>query len=636
MGACYAPRGIPAMEPGARGDARRPPAVSRRYAPPARPAPVSIPDQLGPARRAVHLFVRPNLRRVSLTFVLSLAVAVAAASEPLLLKQVVDRLADAPGAAESTLHALVTGVALFAVVLTCRILGAAWVTTSTWAVRLNLEYQLRSRVAAKMSVLSARTQSEMGTGGLRYAIDSSSPQTASAFTDVAFKLVPTLVYVALAAWGMARLDGAITAIVLCLLPVPAIIAAAASRQQRRRERMQHAFWKRLWSGYTERLHGMGTVRAFARERDEEKRLMRRIRWAFASIQRGVHVDARTTVAAGIAELTARVVVLCLGGWLVVRGELTVGSLLAFLGYVSGVFAPVQQIVDLYPTLRKARVALDSVFQVLDAEEESPDVPDAVVCPPITGRIRFERVSFEYRNGFKALDEVDVTVEAGETVALVGPSGSGKSTLLQLLQRVHNPTSGRILIDGLDLRTLSIATVRRQYGSVPQDVVLFNDSVAANISYGRPSATREEVMAAARAANAHDFIIDLAKGYDTRVGEGGRDLSGGQRQRIAIARAFLVDPAVLLLDEATAALDSESEQAVQDALRSLRRGRTTFIVAHRLNTVRDANRILVIGEGRVIGSGAHEELLASCPTYATLVRHQLGEPGGTRTRPDRAA
>ncbi|HET9013845.1 MAG TPA: ABC transporter ATP-binding protein, partial [Gemmatimonadaceae bacterium] len=593
---------------------------------------MSIPDQLGPARRAVHLFVRPNLRRVSLTFVLSLAVAVAAASEPLLLKQVVDRLADAPGAAESTLHALVTGVALFAVVLTCRILGAAWVTTSTWAVRLNLEYQLRSRVAAKMSVLSARTQSEMGTGGLRYAIDSSSPQTASAFTDVAFKLVPTLVYVTLAAWGMARLDGAITAIVLCLLPVPAIIAAAASRQQRRRERMQHAFWKRLWSGYTERLHGMGTVRAFARERDEEKRLMRRIRWAFASIQRGVHVDARTTVAAGIAELTARVVVLCLGGWLVVRGELTVGSLLAFLGYVSGVFAPVQQIVDLYPTLRKARVALDSVFQVLDAEEESPDVPGAVACPPITGQIRFERVSFEYRNGYKALDEVDVTVEAGETVALVGPSGSGKSTLLQLLQRVHNPTSGRILIDGLDLRTLSIATVRRQYGSVPQDVVLFNDSVAANISYGRPSATREEVMAAARAANAHGFIIDLAKGYDTRVGEGGRDLSGGQRQRIAIARAFLVDPAVLLLDEATAALDSESEQAVQDALRSLRRGRTTFIVAHRLNTVRDANRILVIGEGRVIGSGAHEELLASCPTYATLVRHQLGEPGGTRTRP----
>ena len=585
----------------------------------------------------MHLFVRPNIRRVSLTFVLSLAVATAAASEPLLLMQVVDRLAGAPpSVADSTLRAIVGGVALFALVLTCRILGAAWVTTSTWAVRLNLEYQLRSRVAAKMSVLSARTQSEMGTGGLRYAIDSSSPQTAGAFTDMAFKLVPTLVYVSLAAWGMARLDGAITAIILCLLPVPAIVAAVASRQQRRRERMQHAFWKRLWSGYTERLHGMGTVRAFARERDEEKRLMRRIRWAFASIQRGVHVDARTTVAAGIAELTARVVVLCLGGWLVVRGELTVGSLLALLGYVSGVFAPVQQLVDLYPTLRKANVALTSVFQVLDAEEESPDIAGASACPPIAGEIRFERVSFEYRSGRKALDDFDVTIPAGETVALVGPSGSGKTTILQLLQRIHNPTSGRVLIDGRDLRALSIATVRRQYGAVPQDVVLFNDSVAANISYGRPSATRDQVVAAALAANAHEFILDLAKGYDTRVGEGGRALSGGQRQRIAIARAFLVDPAVLLLDEATAALDTESERAVQDALRSLRRGRTTFIVAHRLNTVRDADRILVIAEGRVIGSGKHDELLSTCPTYATLVRHQMGFSPPAIGAPDRAA
>ena len=618
------------------GDDRRAPAVCTGYPSPS-PTPVTILDQLGPARRAMHLFVRPNIRRVSLTFVLSLAVATAAASEPLLLMQVVDRLAGAPpSVADSTLRAIVGGVALFALVLTCRILGAAWVTTSTWAVRLNLEYQLRSRVAAKMSVLSARTQSEMGTGGLRYAIDSSSPQTAGAFTDMAFKLVPTLVYVSLAAWGMARLDGAITAIILCLLPVPAIVAAVASRQQRRRERMQHAFWKRLWSGYTERLHGMGTVRAFARERDEEKRLMRRIRWAFASIQRGVHVDARTTVAAGIAELTARVVVLCLGGWLVVRGELTVGSLLALLGYVSGVFAPVQQLVDLYPTLRKANVALTSVFQVLDAEEESPDIAGASACPPIAGEIRFERVSFEYRSGRKALDDFDVTIPAGETVALVGPSGSGKTTILQLLQRIHNPTSGRVLIDGRDLRALSIATVRRQYGAVPQDVVLFNDSVAANISYGRPSATRDQVVAAALAANAHEFILDLAKGYDTRVGEGGRALSGGQRQRIAIARAFLVDPAVLLLDEATAALDTESERAVQDALRSLRRGRTTFIVAHRLNTVRDADRILVIAEGRVIGSGKHDELLSTCPTYATLVRHQMGFSPPAIGAPDRAA
>jgi ATP-binding cassette subfamily B protein len=597
---------------------------------------VSSNPQLALARRAVSLFVRPNARRVLFTLALAVLVAVAAAAEPLLLKQVVDRLAaTGPSSGAHALRALVRGVGIFAAVLTGRILGAAWVTTSTWAVRLNLEYQLRSRVAAKMSVLAARTQQEIGSGGLRYAIDSSAPQSATAFTDVAFRLVPTLVYVSLAAWGMSRLDGGITVAVLALLPVPAMIAAVTARRQRRREQMQSLFWKRLWSGYAEVLQGMGTVRAFAKERDEEHRLLRRIRWAFASIQRGVHIDARVTVAAGLAELTARVVVLCLGGFLVVKGELTVGSLLAFLGYVGGVFAPVQQIVDMHPTLRKASVAIASVFQILDADEECPDVPGALPCPPIRGEIRFERVSFEYRSGRQALQEFDVTVAPGETVALVGPSGSGKSTVLQMLQRVHNPTSGRILIDGRDLRDLQVATVRRQYGVVPQDVVLFNDSVAANISYGRPTATRAEVIDAACAANAHGFIMALAKGYDTRVGEGGRSLSGGQRQRIAIARAFLVNPAVLLLDEATAALDSESERAVQEALRSLRQGRTAFIVAHRLNTVREADRILVVDEGRIVGNGRHETLLATCDIYAGLVRHQMGE-GPTTARPELVA
>jgi ATP-binding cassette subfamily B protein len=584
---------------------------------------VALRTQIALASRAVQLFVRPNLRRVALTSALALTVAAASASEPLLLKLVVDRLG-AAGAGGDATRQVVAGVALFALVLTCRILGAAWVTTSTWAIRLNLEYQLRSRVAAKMSVLSSGIQAEIGTGGLRYAIDASSPQIANAFTDVAYKLGPTLVYVALAAWGMARLDSAITAAVLCLLPLPALVAAVAARQQRRREQTQHAFWTRLWSGYSEVLHGMGTVRAFAKERDEERRLMRRIRWAFASIRRRVHVDARVAVAAGIAELAARVIVICLGGFLVMRGELTVGSLLAFLGYVGGVFAPVQQLVDLYPTMRRAGVALASVFHVLDADEESPDLPDAVECPPIRGGIRFEQVSFEYRSGRKTLDGLDVNITPGETVALVGPSGSGKTTILRLLQRTHHPTAGRVLLDGRDLRSLRIATVRRQFGVVPQDVVLFNDSVAANISYGRPTAGRAEVMRAALAANAHEFIMQLSKGYDTLVGEGGRNLSGGQRQRLAIARAFLVDPAVLLLDEPTAALDSESELAVQEALRSLRRGRTTFIVAHRLTTVRDADRILVITDGRIEGDGRHEELLGSCATYAALVRHQMGD------------
>jgi ATP-binding cassette subfamily B protein len=583
--------------------------------------------------RALRLFVRPNARRVAFTLALAIAVTIAAACEPLLLKLVVDRLASvASSAAHPGRQGLTIGVALFAIVLTCRILGGAWLMASTWAVRLNLEYQLRSQVAAKLSVLSSRVQTDLGTGAIRFAIDESSPHTARAFTDVAFKLVPTTIYIGVAAWAMARLDASIALMVLCLVPLPAIVGLLAERYQTKRDQIQHAFWMRLWSGYTEVLHGMSTVRAFAKERFEEHRLLRRIRWAFASIQRGVHVDARVAVAAGISELLARVIVLTLGGLLVVRRELTVGSLLAFLGYVGGVFAPVQQIIELYPTLRRAAVALQSVFRVLDAEEEAPDVANATTCPRIRGHVRFESVTFGYRDGQRALDHFDIDVPAGETVALVGASGAGKSTVMRLLQRVHNPTHGRVTIDGHDLRTLRIASVRQQFGVVPQDIVLFNDSVAANISYGRRTATRAEVIAAAHAANAHDFIMQLPHGYDTRLGEGGGTLSGGQRQRIAIARALLVDPAVLLFDEATAALDAESETAVQEALRRFRDGRTTFIIAHRLSTVRDADRIIVMENGSVVGDGTHDILLATCPTYEALVRHQLG----AETSPDAEA
>jgi ATP-binding cassette subfamily B protein len=566
-------------------------------------------------RRALHLFVRPVARRAGLTFAGAVAVALAAAVEPLVLRHLVDFLAALGGrpaavraADPATLRSLWTGVGAVALVMALRTLGGARTTVGVWKVRLGIEYQLRSRVAAKFSVLSSRTQAEIGTGGLRYAIEQSAPQTAVAFTDVAYRLVPTLAYVAVAATGMLHLEPSIATAVLCLVPLPAGVAALASRRQTARARAHHSYFTRLWAWYDEVLHGMGTVRAFANERAEERRFMRRTRWAFASIHRGVHTDAQVTAAAGIAELAARATVLGYGGWLVVRGELSLGALLALWGYVGGVFAPVGLLVEVYPALRRARVALDAVFRVLEAEEEAPDLPDAVPAPALAGRVTFQAVSFGYdeRPGApgarRALDAFDVDIAPGETVALVGPSGSGKSTVLRLLQRVHQPSAGRVLLDGLDLRGLQAASVRRQLGVVPQEVVLFAGSVAANIAYGRPSATRAEVEAAARAANAHDFIMDLPGGYEHRVAEAGRGLSGGQRQRIAIARAFLIDPAVLLLDEATAALDTESERLVQEALRALRRGRTTLVVAHRLNTIRDADRILVLRDGRVVGDG----------------------------------
>ena len=579
-------------------------------------------------RRALTLFVRPNRRRAALTFAGALTVALAAAAEPLIFRSLVDFLTGAVraggvGASPAAVRGLAHAVAAIAMVLAWRTLAGARVTVAIWQVRLGVEYQLRRHVAAKLSVLSPHTQAEIGTGGLRYAIESSAPQTAGAFTDVAYRLLPTVVYVTVAAYGMWRLQPILAAAVLCLVPIPAAFAAAAAPRQAARDAMHHTFWTRLWAWYGEVLHGMGTVRAFSAERAEEEKFLRRTRWAFASIRRGVHADARVTAAAGAAELTARLAILGYGGWLVLRGALSLGALLALWGYVGGVFAPVTLLVDTYPAVRKAVVALESVFRVLDAEEESPDLPDALPAPMLSGRVTFDAVCFSYDGGRPALDGLRIDVAPGETVALVGPSGGGKSTVLRLVQRIHQPTSGRVLLDGHDLRALQAASVRRQLGVVPQDVVLFAGSIAANIAYGRPTATRAEVEAAARAANADRFIRVLPGGYEHRVGEGGRGLSGGQRQRIAIARAFLVDPAILLLDEATAALDTESERAVQEALRALRRGRTTFVVAHRLNTIRDADRILVVQGGRIVGDGPHEQLLAECPTYALLVAQQLG-------------
>jgi hypothetical protein len=334
------------------------------------------------ARRALALFVRPVARRAGLTLGVAVAVALASATEPLVLRHLIDFLAGV-GAAGSvgppppaTLRALWSGVGAVALVMALRVLGQSRVTVGVWKVRLGIEYQLRSRVAAKFSVLSGRTQAEIGTGGLRYAIEQSAPQTAVAFTDLAYRLVPTLVYVSVAAWGMLRLERTIAVAVLCLVPIPAGVAALAARAQTARARAHQSFFTRLWAWYDEVLHGMGTVRAFANERHEERRFMRRTRWAFASIHRGVHMDAQVTAAAGLSELAARAVVLGYGGWLVVRGGLSLGGLLALWGYVGGVFAPVALLVEVYPALRKARVALGAVFAVLDAEEEAPDVPDA--------------------------------------------------------------------------------------------------------------------------------------------------------------------------------------------------------------------------------------------------------------------
>lgn len=366
------------------------------------------------------------------------------------------------------------------------------------------------------------------------------------------------------------------------------------------------------------------IRLFVREEYETGRFIRENDNNFAAQMKAAQLSATLTPVIEFLAAIAVTVIIWYGGREVISGNLTSGSLIAFLVYAVNISNPVKRLGNVYGSIQRAVAAAERVFDVLDTLPEIEDAPGAQDLPTIQGNVSFDNVSFEYRDGEAALKNLSIEIPAGQILAIVGPSGAGKSTIANLLPRFYDPQSGVIRIEGIDIRDITVRSLREQIAMVPQETILFNASIYENILYGRLDASQEDVVAAAQAANAHDFILQLPEGYDTQIGERGCQLSGGQRQRIAIARAILKNPRILILDEATSALDAESERIVQDALDKLMVGRTTFVIAHRLSTIQRADKILVMEKGRMIECGRHADLLDAGGLYCKLYSLQTEE------------
>ena len=480
---------------------------------------------------------------------------------------------------------------------------------------------IRGEVFRKLQRLSMSFYDKNKTGTIMSYVTNDVNALQGAMVDNTIELVTESIILIGSVCAMIYLDWKLTLITILTFPVVLYFMNFFGKKIRRSGGQIQEATADITSVLQESVSSARVVKSFVREQYEIDRFERENEANLkANLKNAKYMATLTPTIEFVAALGVTLI-LWYGGNNVIDGETTAGSLVAFLAYAVNISNPIKRITRVSGNIQRALAAAQRVFDVLDLPEEVRDLPDARALPAVTGSVSFEHVSFSYNAGDEILHDLSFTAKPGQAIGLVGPSGAGKSTVASLLPRFYDCDAGTIRIDGTDIKHVTLDSLRQQVGIVPQETILFNGSVYDNILYGRLNATKEEIEAAAKAANAHDFIMELPEGYNTMLGDRGVNISGGQRQRIAIARAILKDPRILVLDEATSALDTESERLVQEALNRLMVGRTSIIIAHRLSTIKNADRILVLDKGKLAEDGTHDELMEKNGLYAHLYQIQ---------------